>query len=82
MHHVAICLMEVLQDQTQRQLENLTTLIKWLQLCEVRYLTVYIENIGSVHKVEIEKYIQRVLDSEFSKKLINFSSSGADPDQG
>ncbi len=75
MQHVAICCMEHLEENTERQLLRVSNLINWLQLWNVKYVTLYLDNIGSIHYLEIEKYIERVLRNQFSSQKITWANT-------
>ncbi|CAI2377893.1 unnamed protein product [Moneuplotes crassus] len=73
MQHVAICCMEPLEQDREIQLSKLSNLINWLQLSDVKYLTLYLENMGNVHILEVEKYLERVLKHQFASLKITWA---------
>ena len=72
MQHVALCWMESLDQNTERQLNNLWTLLDWLRLWDVKYLTLYIDNMGNISTTQMEKFMINALNQQFDSGVITW----------
>lgn len=53
-------------------------LIEWLYLCEVKYLTLYFDNLDATSLIELQKHIQNTLKDRFKEKEIGWCGNSDD----
>ena len=73
--HVSIWCMESFDENTERQLIKLSSILEWLRLWNVKYITLYIDNLGTTSTSEVEKIIENTLNQLFKSSEICWANT-------